>query len=163
MFSDSSIPLKVFAGLIVLLLLGIYSFQYGNAEGAKAVKLIHKCVTLPSACINRRLVMRIRTKTWAVDTATAEVKAGKVYLAHNPIEFLNLTGRQSAGRIVDVLGSFDRDGRFSVIRQREDDWIQTTKYVVSLIGLGLCLYLFTRLYALSPGCRLPLIPRHPRQ
>ena len=126
------------------------------------LKLIKKCVMLPSICAGRPLVIRVKTKVWSPESVKAEVKAGGVYLTQYPIEISNLAGKQSAGRIIDIVGSFDHDGQFIVVKQREDDWIQTTKYLVSLVGLGLCLWLFVRLYALSPGCRLPIIPRHLR-
>lgn len=162
MLSDSLALLKVFSGLIILLLLGIYSHQHGQAEDEKTLKLIEKCVMLPSTCAGRPLVIRVKTKAWSPESVEVEVKAGEVYLTQYPIETSNLDGKQSAGRIIDILGSFDRDGQFIVVKQREDDWIQTTKYLVSLVGLGLCLWLFVRLYTLSPGCRLPIIPRHRR-
>jgi len=162
MLSDSLALLKVFSGLIILLLLGIYSHQHGQAEDEKTLKLIKKCVMLPSICAGRPLVIRVKTKVWSPESVKAEVKAGGVYLTQYPIEISNLAGKQSAGRIIDIFGSFDHDGQFIVVKQREDDWIQTTKYLVSLVGLGLCLWLFVRLYALSPGCRLPIIPRHLR-
>ncbi len=162
MLSDSLALLKVFSGLIILLLLGIYSHQHGQAEDEKTLKLIKKCVMLPSTCAGRPLVIRVKTKAWSPESVEVEVKAGEIYLTQYPIETSNLDGKQSAGRIIDILGSFDRDRQFIVVKQREDDWIQTTKYLVSLVGLGLCLWLFVRLYTLSPGCRLPIIPRHRR-
>ncbi|MDB3944456.1 hypothetical protein N9444_00885 [Gammaproteobacteria bacterium] len=162
MLSDSLALLKVFSGLIILLLLGIYSHQHGQAEDEKTLKLIKECVMLPSICAGRPLVIRVKTKVWSPESVEVQVKAGGVYLTQYPIEISNLDGKQSAGRIIDILGSFDRDGQFIVVKQREDDWIQTTKYLVSLVGLGLCLWLFVRLYTLSPGCRLPIIPRHCR-
>jgi len=63
------------------------------------------------------------------------------------------------GRIIDLLGYFDERQNFVRVRQREDDWIQTTKYIVSLLGLGLCLWLFVAHYSFTTGPRLPLIPR----
>ena len=103
--------------------------------------------------------MRIKIKTGSTGLATVHVKAGQSYLTTYPIEIRGLTGQQSSGRIVDVLGSFTDDGNFSVIRQREDDWIQTTKYIVSILGLGVCLYLLFCFFSPTHGLLLPLGPR----
>ena len=159
MFSDTLVPLKVLGSLIILILLGTYSHQYGKTKDEKALKLILACVTSPTTCTDQPLVIRIRTGDWSKTLAMGEVKAGKNYLSEHPIKIAGLTGRKSAGRIIDLLGSFDRNSVFTTVRQREDDWVQATKYIVSLAGLGLCLWLFARLYSLSPGWRLPLIAR----
>ena len=91
--------------------------------------------------------------------ATADVKFGKDYHTEQSISVIGIRGRQQAGRIIDLLGHFDERRKFVVARQREDDWVQTIKFVVSLLGLGLCLWLFAARYSFTTGPRLPLIPR----
>ena len=163
MFSDAMISLKVLGAVIILLLLGAYSHQHGKIEDQKGLKIIRACVISMTTCLDEPLVIRIRTKGWSATLATAEVKVGRSYLTEHPIKVKGLRGAKSTGRVIDVLGHFDPRQTFIVTRQREDDWIQTTKYIVSLVGLGLCLWLFAHLYTLSPGKRLQLIPRQGRK
>ena len=159
MFSSSYIWAKVGLSLIILALLGTYSQHIGRLEDHQALAKIKTCVLTPSKCINQPLVMRIKIKTRSELSTRVHVKVGQSYLATHPIDVRDLTGQQSSGRIVDVLGSFADDGDFSVVRQREDDWIQTTKYIVSILGVVICLYLLCCFFSPAPGSLLPLRPR----
>ena len=159
MFSNKLAIPKCLGAVIILLLLGSYAHYHGTIEGKKGVSHIRKCITAPDQCLNELLVIRIRTKSWSANFAAADVKIGKDYYAGNPISVAGIHGRQQVGRIIDLLGYFDERQKFVRVRQREDDWIQTTKYIVSLLGLGLCLWLFVARYSFTTGPRLPLIPR----
>ena len=159
MFSNKIAIPKCLGAVIILLFLGSYAHYHGTIEGTKGVSHIRKCITAPDQCLNELLVIRIRTKSWAANFAAADVKIGKDYYAGNPISVAGIHGRQQVGRIIDLLGYFDERQNFVRVRQREDDWIQTTKYIVSLLGLGLCLWLFVARYSFTTGPRLPLIPR----
>ena len=150
---------KCLVAVIILLLLGSYAHYHGTIEDQKAVSHIRKCITAPDQCLNELLVIRIRTKSWSANFATADVKIGKNYHTEQSISVIGIHGRQQVGRIIDLLGHFDERRNFVAARQREDDWIQTTKYIVSLLGLGLCLWLFVTRYSFTTGPRLPLIPR----
>jgi len=158
-FSNKMAIPKCLGTVIILLLLGSYAHYHGTIEGKKGVSHIRKCITAPDQCLNELLVIRIRTKSWSANFAAADVKIGKDYYAGKPISVAGIHGRQQVGRIIDLLGYFDERQKFVRVRQREDDWIQTTKYIVSLLGLGLCLWLFVARYSFSTGPRLPLIPR----
>ena len=159
MFSSSYISVKVGLSLIILVLMGFYSQHVGRIEDQQTLTRIKTCVLTPTRCINQTLVMRVKIKTGSAGLATVHVKAGQSYLTTYPIEIRGLTGQQSSGRIVDVLGSFADDGKFSVVRQREDDWIQTTKYIVSILGVVICLCLLCCFFSPAPGSLLPLSPR----
>ena len=159
MFSSSYISVKVGLSLIILALMGTYSQHIGRLEDQQALTKIKTCVLAPSKCINQPLVMRVKIKTRSELSTRVQVKVGQSYLATHPIDVRGLTGQQSSGRIVDVLGSFADDRTFSVVRQREDDWIQTTKYVVSILGVGICLYLLLCFFTPTHGSLLPLSPR----
>ena len=159
MFSSSYIWAKVGLSLIILVLIGTYSQHIGRLEDQQALTTIKTCVLTPSQCINQPLVMRVKIKTGSELSTRVLVKVGQSYLVTHPIDVHGLTGQQSSGRIVDVLGSFADDGNFSVVRQREDDWIQTTKYVVSILGVGVCLYLLFCFFTPTHGSLLPLSPR----
>ena len=159
MFSNKMAIPKCLGAVIILLLLCSYAHYHGTIEGKKGVSHIRKCITAPDQCLNELLVIRIRTKVWIANIATADVKIGKDYHTKQPISVIGIRGRQQAERIIDLLGYFDERQNFVRVRQREDDWIQTTKYIVSLLGLGLCLWLFVARYSFTTGPRLPLIPR----
>ena len=159
MFSNKMAIPKCLGAVIILLLLGSYAHYHGTIEGKKGVSHIRKCITAPDQCLNELLVIRVRTKSWSANFAAADVKIGKDYYAGNPISVAGIHGRQQVGRIIDLLGYFDERQKFVRVRQREDDWIQTTKYIVSLLGLGLCLWLFVTRYSFTMGTHLPLIPR----
>ena len=159
MFSNKMAIPKCLGAVIILLLLGSYAHYHGTIEGKKGVSHIRKCITAPDQCLNELLVIRIRTKSWSANFAAADVKIGKDYYAGNPISVAGIHGRPQAGRIIDLLGHFDERRNFVTTRQREDDWVQTIKYIVSLLGLGLCLWLFVARYSFTTGPRLPLIPR----
>ena len=159
MFSSSYISVKVGLSLIILALMGTYSQHIGRLEDQQALTKIKTCVLTPSKCINQPLVMRVKIKTRSELSTRVQVKVGQSYLATHPIDVRGLTGQQSSDRIVDVLGSFADDRNFSVVRQREDDWIQTTKYVVSILGVGICLYLLFCFFTPTHGSLLPLSPR----
>ena len=159
MFSNKMAIPKCLGAVIILLLLGSYSHYHGTIEGKKVVSHIRKCIISPDQCLNELLVIRIRTKSWSANFAAADVKIGKDYYAEKPITVAGIRGRQQVERIIDLLGYFDERQKFVAVRQREDDWIQTTKYIVSLLGLGLCLWLFVARYSFATGPRLPLVPR----
>ena len=159
MFSNKIAIPKCLSAVIILLLLGSYAHYHGAIEDQKSIRHIHNCVNSPDQCLNEPLVIRIRTKVWMANVATADVKIGKDYRTEQSISIIGIRGRQQAGRIIDLLGHFDERRNFVTARQREDDWVQTIKYVVSLLGLGLCLWLFVARYSFSTGPRLPLIPR----
>jgi len=159
MFTSSYIWVKVGLSLIILVLMGIYSQHTGRIKDQQTLTRIKTCVLAPTRCVGEILVMRVKIKTGSGGLTLVQVKAGQSYLTTHPIETRGLTGQQSSGRIVDVLGSFGVDGRFSIARQREDDWIQTTKYVVSVLGVGVCLYLLFCFFSPAPGSLLPLSPR----
>ena len=159
MFSNKMAIPKCLGAVIILLLLGSYAHYHGTIEGKKGVSHIRKCITAPDQCLNELLVIRIRTKSWSANFAAADVKIGKDYYAGNPISVAGIHGRPQAGRIIDLLGHFDERRNFVTTRQREDDWVQTIKYIVSLLGLGLCLWLFVTRYSFTMGSHLPLIPR----
>jgi|TARA_B100000315_G_scaffold87307_1_gene80142 hypothetical protein len=163
MFSNKMAIPKCLGAVIILLLLGSYAHYHGASEDQKAISHILKCVNIPDQCLNEPLVIRIRTKGWTKNVAIAEVKTGKNYYVEKPINVAGIRGRQQVGRVVDLLGYFDERQKFVVVRQREDDWIQTTKYIVSLLGLGLCLWLFVACYSFTPGLHLPMIPRSLRR
>ena len=159
MFSNKMAIPKCLGALIILLILGSYAHYHGTIEGKKGVSHIRKCIISPDHCLNELLVIRIRTKSWSANIAAADVKIGKDYYTEKPIKVTGIHGKQHAGRIIDLLGQFDEKQKFVAVRQREDDWIQTTKYIVSLLGLGLCVWLFVARYSFTTGRCLPLIPR----
>ena len=159
MFSNKIAIPKCLGAVIILLLLGSDAHYHGTIEDQKAVSHIHNCVNSPDQCLNEPLVIRIRTKVWMANIATADVKIGKDYHTEQSISVIGIRGRQQAGRIIDLLGHFDERRNFVAARQREDDWVQTIKYIVSLLGLGLCLWLFVTRYSFTMGTHLPLIPR----
>ena len=159
MFSNKMAIPKCLGAVIILLLLGSYAHYHGTIKDQKSIRHIHNCVNSPSQCLNEPLVIRIRTKVWTANVATADVKIGKDYRTEQSISVIGIRGRQQVGRIIDLLGYFDERRNFVAARQREDDWVQTIKYIVSLLGLGLCLWLFVTRYSFTTGPHLPLIPR----
>ena len=159
MFSNKMAISKCLGAVIILLLLGSYSHYHGTIKDQEAVSHLRKCINSPDRCYNEPLVIRIKTTNWSTNFATADVLSGKIYVDEQPITVTGIRGRPKTGRIVDLLGYFDHRQIFVTVKQREDDWVQTTKYIVSLLGLGLCFWLFVARYTFSPGPRLPVIPR----
>tara|TARA_E500000178_G_scaffold93025_1_gene92012 strand:- start:821 stop:1309 length:489 start_codon:yes stop_codon:yes gene_type:complete len=159
MFSSSYLWPKLGVGLIILLLMGLYSQNIGRDEDERAINRIKLCVTTPSKCIKQVLVMRVKIKEVSDLSVRVHVKVGRSYLAASPIKVHGLTGQKSPGRIIDVLGTFKEDGRFLVSRQREDDWIQTTKYVVSIFGVVVVLFVFFHFFKPTKGSFFPLSQR----
>ena len=160
MFSSSYVSVKVGLALIILVLMGFYSQHVGRIEDQQTLTRIKTCVLTPTRCVGEILVMRVQIKTGSGGLTLVQVKAGQSYLTTYPIEIRGLTGQQFSGRIVDVLGSFGVDGRFSVAHQQENNWIQTTKYIVSILGVVICLYLLSCFFSPAPRSFLPLSPRN---
>jgi len=159
MFSSSYLWLKLGVGLIILSLMGLYSQSIGRAEDGRSINRIKMCVITPSKCIEQVLVMRVKIKEVSDLSVRVQVKVGGSYLAAPPIKVHGLTGQKSPGRIIDVLGTFEEDGRFLVSRQREDDWIQTTKYVVSIFGVVVVLFVFFHFFTPTKESIFPLSQR----
>ena len=150
---------KFLGAVIILLLLGGYSHHQGTIEDQKHGSRIFKCVRSPSQCVGEPMVIRVSTNRWSGKLATAYVNLGNTYIVKQLITVTGIRGRRQEGRIMDLVGQFNERKIFVVTRQREMDWIQVSKYIVSLLGLGLCLLLFVTRYSFSASYRLPVVPR----
>ena len=139
--------------------MGLYSQNIGRDQDERSINRIKMCVITPSECIQQVLVMRVKIKEVSDLSVRAQAKVGRSYFAAHPIKVYGLSGQKSPGRIIDVLGTFEVDGGFLVSRQREDDWIQTTKYVVSIFGVVVVLFVFFHFFTPTKESIFPLSQR----
>jgi hypothetical protein len=159
MFSNKLITLKVVSTVILLIVLGAVAQHIGRSQDAKTNAYTRVCVLSYSQCLNELLVIRFRIINWSPELSRAQVKIGESYLTDRQLYIVGVQGPLKTGEGATGLGYFNENGRFIIVKQSKEKWIQTTKYMVSLFGLAFSLFLLSTQYSFTPGKRFPIVPK----
>lgn len=163
MFSNQFYRFKLVVSLVLLLALGMYSYEIEDIRGWLYSARLVACVKDPSACHGEIFTMEVRVgfvdgqKVMVQVRVPDLVKKIAYFDQDHPLRVEgDLRDVIQASRFI-LLGKFDRGGFVHLLKKEERSRILLVKYAVSLLALALGFYLFIRQYrwqfAPSPGFR----------
>ena len=159
LFSNRSRFKKLAIAILLMMGLCAHTHIVGNRYAHQQLIILEKCLSNPASCVDNLLVMRVQIKHSLDGPFIAYPRIGGVYRLEYPVLLTgDLTGVQH-GYVIDILGAYSSDTRFSVTKFQRDDWIRPVKYIVSLLGLLLTVVLLSRRFRFSSGWSFPLIHR----
>ena len=159
LFSNRYRLQKLLIGILLLLGLCAHTHIAGNQYTHQKLIVLEHCLTNPTSCVDKPLVMRVKVKQSSNRSFIAHPRIrGEFQLAY-PIPLVgDLTGVES-GYVISILGTYSSDRTFIVSKFEKDNWVRIAKYSISLLGLVLTIMLMSRRYRFSSDRPFPLVHR----
>ena len=159
LFSNHNRLQKLAIATLLAMGLCVHSYIIGNQYAHEKFIILEKCLEVPTSCVDKPLVMRVRIKHSSDGSFIAYPRIGGEYQLRYPLLLSgDLTDFQH-GNVIDILGSYSSNITFTVTKYQRNDWIRPVKYAVSLLGLTLTVFLLSRRYRFSSSRIFPLVQR----